>query len=208
MMPRIAGQVSIRSPHHVFEKIHYGSDLRDPRRQTYNEDGEGCGKMDGDMVGAISIAVGGIAVLISAIIGSLTLLSIENRKRKDDRIRQVKARADAHRQLWYALRQIDEDEKREREEQDGAPKKRHVKNVTENEWLQNYFRDNAVLLAAELHDAYQSTLSMSGGLREMFRKKDEGEDPNIQIMLTIAKREMEAYDRRYRDMDGFDPLKL
>ena len=164
--------------------------------------------MDGDMVGAISIAVGGIAVLISAIIGSLTLLSIENRKRKDDRIRQVKARADAHRQLWYALRQIDEDEKREREEQDGAPKKRHVKNVTENEWLQNYFRDNAVLLAAELHDAYQSTLSMSGGLREMFRKKDEGEDPDIQIMLTIAKREMETYDRRYRDMDGFDPLKL
>ena len=163
--------------------------------------------MDGDTVGAISIAVGGIAVLISAIIGSLTLLSIENRKRKDDRIRQVKARADAHRRLWCALRQIDADEKREREEQDGAPKKRHVKNVTENEWLQNYFRDNAVLLAAKLHDVYQGTLSTSDSLRGMFREKDEGEDSDIQNMLTIAKREMEEYDRRYRDMGGFDPLK-
>ena len=41
----------------------------------------------------------------------------------------------------------------------------------------------------------------------MFREKDEGEDSDIQIMLTIAKREMEAYNRRYREMGGFDPLK-
>ena len=163
--------------------------------------------MDGDVVGAISIAVGGFAVLISAIIGSRTLLRIESRKRKDDQIRQVKARADAHRRLWYALRQIDADEKREREERNGSRATRHVKNVADSEWLRNYFRDNAVLLAAKLHDAYHGTLSTSGSLREMFREKDEGEDSDIQNMLTIAKRKMEEYDRRYREMGGFDPLK-
>ena len=163
--------------------------------------------MDGDVIGAISIFVGSAAVFASAMIGSWTLWNIENRKRKDDQIRQVKARADAHRRLWYALRQIDADEKREHEEQDGAPKKRHVKNVAENEWLRNYFRDNAVLLAADMHDTYHGTLSMSGSLRGMFREKDEGEDSDIQTMLTIAKREMEAYNRRYREMGGFDPLK-
>ena len=163
--------------------------------------------MDGDVVGAVSIAAGGGAVLISAIIGSRTLLCIEKRKRKDDQIRQVKARADAHRRLWCALRQIDVDEKREREEQNGSRATRYVKNVADNEWLRNYFRDNAVLLAAKLHDAYQGTLSTSGSLREMFREKDEGEDSDIQNMLTIAKREMEEYDRRYREIGGFDPLK-
>ena len=163
--------------------------------------------MDGDVFGAVSIAAGGGAVLISAIIGSRTLLRIEKRKRKDDQIRQVKARADAHRRLWCALRQIDADEKREREEQNGSRATRYVKNVADNEWLRNYFRDNAVLLAAKLHDEYQGTLSTSGSLREMFREKDEGEDSDIQNMLTIAKREMEEYDRRYREIGGFDPLK-
>lgn len=159
--------------------------------------------MEGDVIGALSIAGGGGAVLISAIIGSRTLLGIEKRKRKDRRIRQVKKRADAHGRLWYALQQIDADEKREREERNWSKEKWYVKNVVDNKWLRDYFRDNAVLLATELHDAYQETLRMSGSLRESLRKREKGEDPDIQIMLAIAKRERRrsttADTRRWAD---------
>ena len=158
------------------------------------------------MIGALSVAVGGVTVLISAIIGSVTLWRIAHCKRKDRQIQQIKNRADAHRRLWYVLRQIDADEKREREERAESMETWYIKNVVDNKWLRDYFRDNAVLLATELHNAYQETLSTPGRFREMFREH-EGEDTDIQAMLAIAKKEMEEYDRRYKEMGGFDPTK-
>lgn len=161
--------------------------------------------MEEDVVGAISIAVGGVTVLISAIIGSVTLLWIAHHKRKDDQIRQVKDRADAHRRLLYALQQIDADEKRGRDERSESRGTWYVKNVVDNEWLRDYFRDNAVLLAAALHTAYQDTLRTSLRMRETLREHEKGEDIDIQTMLDITKREMEYYDHRYEEMGGFDP---
>lgn len=163
--------------------------------------------MEESVVVDLSIALGGAAVLVSAVIGSATLLWITYRKRKDRRIRQVKKRADAHRRLWYVLRQIDADEKRERAEQKELRASQYIKNVVDNKWLRNYFRDNAVLLDAELHDAYQSALGTTGPTRQMFREHEGGEDSDIQFMLAIAKRKTEEYDRRYKEMGGFNPLK-
>lgn len=140
--------------------------------------------MEGSIVGDSSIVFGGIAVLVSAIIDSVTLLWITYRKRRDDQIREVKARADAHRRLWYVLGQINADEKREREEQSLAPKphepRRIIDMVVDNEWLQDYFRDNAALLDTELHDAYQDALGMHSLTRDTFREHEKwNEDPDI-----------------------------
>ena len=59
---------------------------------------------------------GSIAVLASAVIGSMTVLWNTNRKRRDDKIREVKIQADVHRQLWHVLEQIVANENRERDE--------------------------------------------------------------------------------------------
>lgn len=168
-----------------------------------------------DMVSALSIAVGGGAVLVSALIGSRALWRIANRKHADEQIRQIKDRADAHRRLWYALRQIDADGKRERGERGESLETWYARNVVDNEWLRNYFRDKAVLLAPELYEAYIGALDTAISMREKIRR-NLGEDTDMRVMAGIAKREMEEYDRLCADKikeydrrygSGFNPLK-
>ena len=162
--------------------------------------------MEIDWTIPISIVVGSFTLLLAAGATSATTLYIHWRKRKDARIKQVKDRADAHRTVWYTLLQIQADEERKSVEADMFKDARHVPNVSTNQQLQDYFRDNAMLLAPDLHDAYQRALGNDVAIRAHY-KSDFGEDMDMPGMIRIAKKEMDVYEQKYKDMGGFDPRK-
>ncbi len=153
----------------------------------------------------ISVTVGGVAVLIAAGVASLTALRIHSRQRKDDHIKQLKDIVDAHRTVWRVLLQIEADEKRASKEA-GLIGNQHISNIPAIEWLRDYFRDNAALLAPELHDAYQSALETDIVFRADYQS-EFGEDVDLPGLISIAEKELEAYEQKYRDMNGFDPQK-
>lgn len=167
--------------------------------------------MEWSIVSDLSIVFGGSAVLASAIIGSLTLLRIEKHKRRDNQIREVRVRADAHRRLWHVLEQIVADEERERTEEihtkpSTAPRL-IIDKIVDDKWIREYFRDNAALLDTELHDVYQKALRVHPLDRDMLREHEKWkEDPDIRNMIDIAQKKTEEYDRRCRDIDGSNPL--
>lgn len=164
--------------------------------------------MEWGIVGDLSIVVGGGAVLASAIIGSVTLLYLAYRKRRDDKIQRVKARADAHRQLWHVLGQIAADEEREREEQFMFPDSHIIDKIIDDEWLRDYFRDHAALLDDELHKIYRGALSEHPVRRKEWREHMKLEkDPDIRHMRDLAKRKTEEYEHRCMEIDGRNPLK-
>ena len=83
-----------------------------------------------------------------------------------------------------------------------------IDKIIDDKWLRNHFRDNAALLDDELHKTYQSALSEHPIFRYQWREHMKLEkDPDIRHMRDIAKRKMEEYERRSREIDGRNPLK-
>ena len=80
----------------------------------------------------------------------------------------------------------------------------HVIDVSGIPWLRDYFRDNAALLAPSLHDAYEHALGNDIRFRSAYQTEFE-KDIDLPEMISIAKKELDAYEQRYRDMGGFDP---
>lgn len=168
--------------------------------------------MEWGVIGDSSIVFGGIAILASAVIGSMTLLWTTYRKRRDDKIQRVKVQADVHRRLWYVLEQIVADEERERtgetHTKSSTDPRLVIDKIVDDKWIREYFRDNAALLDTELHDVYQKALRVHPLDRDMLREHMKWkEDPDIRDMIDLAKRKTEEHDRRCKEIDGHNPLK-
>ena len=109
--------------------------------------------------------------------------------------------ADAHKTLWYTLRQIESDESRKLEEPSNEAL--CVTDLSDIKWLRNYFRDNAALLSPELHNAYHSALSTDIRVRAHYQS-DFGEDMDLPGMISIAKKKSDMLEQWYKDLGGFD----
>lgn len=159
--------------------------------------------MEIDWTIPLSIVVGGITVLASAIISSATMLLIHHKKRTDTHIKQIRDRADVHWTIWRALLQIQADEKRESVEAVMDETTPHVSNMFTIQWLRDYFRDNAALIAPELHDAYESALENDFTFRMSYQSKFE-EDLDLPGMISIAEKKWDTYEQMYIKMGGFN----
>ena len=87
--------------------------------------------------------------------GAVVALYIHWRRRKDNRAETVKSKADAHKELWYALRQMESQSKRGKS---GRIKPHEMENPYDINWLRDHFRKNASLFSTELHDEYHALL--------------------------------------------------
>ena len=87
--------------------------------------------------------------------GAVVALYIHWRRRKDNRAETIKSKADAHKELWYALRQMESQSKRGNS---GRIKPHQMENPYDINWLRDHFRKNASLFSTELHDEYHALL--------------------------------------------------
>ena len=166
-----------------------------------------------DVIGAISpiLAVGG---------GAVVALYTHWRRRKDGKAEMVKRKADAHKELWYALRQMEVQSKRPG--LSGKPSQHEMENPYDSHWLRDHFRENASLLSAELHDEYHVLLEKD--IRTVFkdnwkfsvslnpslnRTSVEGEikkrvlmGADFTRMQTVAKKEWLKWEGEYKKMGG------
>lgn len=170
-----------------------------------------------DVLGAISpiLAVGG---------GAGVALYIHWRRRKDGKAEMIKSKADAHKELWYALRQMEVQSKRPG--LSGKPSPHEMENPYDSHWLRDHFRKNASLLSPELHDEYHALLEKD--IRTVFKDnwefsvsfspslnhtRVEGEikrrvlmGADFTGMQDVAKKEWLRWEGEYKKMGGLDSL--
>lgn len=168
-----------------------------------------------DVLGVISpiLAVSG---------GAGVALYIHWRRRKDSRAEMVKSKADAHKELWYALRQMEVQSKRPGLSGKSSP--HEMENPYDIHWLRDHFRKNASLLSSELHDEYHALLEKD--IRTVFednwkfnmsfspspnRTSIEGEikkqvlmGADFTRMQNVAKKEWLRWEGEYKKMGGLD----
>ena len=156
------------------------------------------------------VAVGG---------GAVVALYIHWRRRKDARAKMAGSRADAHKELWYALRQMEVQAKRPG--RSGKTPTHEMENPYDINWLRDHFRMNAALLSPKLHDEYLSLLKID--IRTVFdddwrfnatygpsQTAIEGKitkrmimSANFTKMQNIAKEEWLKWESAYKKMGGF-----
>ena len=124
-------------------------------------------------------------------IGAIVAIYIHWRRRKDNQAEQIKKKADAHKELWYALQEMQTQAKRP----GGSDKFPHEmenpydinwlrdhfrKNATllyDINWLRDHFRKNATLLSKNLHDEYCNLIKQD--IRSVF-----SDDWNVDLNFT------------------------
>lgn len=168
-------------------------------------------------------SIGAISPLAAVSIGAIVALYIHWRRRTDSHAEMIKSKADAHKELWYALRQMEVQSKRPGKSGESRP--HEMENLYDSHWLRDHFRKNASLLSSKLHDEYHALLEKD--IRTVF-EDDWKLDANLSTssnnqtirgklskrslmtadfrrMQDIALSEWHKWDCEYKKMGGFDP---
>lgn len=167
-------------------------------------------------------AIGAISPILAVIGGAGVALYIHWRRRKDGKAEMVKSKADAHKELWYALRQMEVQSKRPGLSGKSSP--HEMENPYDSHWLRDHFRKNASLLSDELHGEYHALLEKD--IRTVFddnwkfnvRFNPSPNSTNVEgeikkrvlmgadftKMQDAAKKEWLKWEGEYKKMDGLD----
>ena len=170
----------------------------------------------------ISDLVGLVGPIGAVFLGSVVALYIHGRRRRDDSAALVKSKADAAKELWYALHEMKAQAKRPGISSEPAPYE--MENPYDINWLRDHFRKNASLLSSRLHDEYHTLLEKD--IRTMFNDgwrvdvrlnpgpnytKAEGNihrrnlmTADFKKMQDVASTEWHKWEGVYKKMGGLD----